>query len=177
MVEELEGDRGRPAPLPEAFGGEDVHQERALSRHARASAGVVTSVFVTSLGAQRWILPRLGLEVRAPFTSIPATAYFAGAALLGPSSNVLTQPRRGLAMRAGVAGPTAPVAAFLEYHLERLTFEPGAAREEQRGEVRAGVRITPYRPASARPPARDASPRQRSVAGSTSRPQLLASSR
>ncbi|HWP38341.1 MAG TPA: hypothetical protein VNL18_12390 [Gemmatimonadales bacterium] len=111
------------------------------------SAGVVGSVFVTRVGAQRWITPRVSLELRAPFTSIPATAYFAGSAIVGPSTNAAASPKGGMAIRAGVAGRP-PVALFVEYQLERLAFEGIAPRQEQRGEVLVGIRITPRPQAS-----------------------------
>jgi hypothetical protein len=108
-----------------------------------ASAGVVASVFVTPIGAQRWILPRITLELSAPFTTIPVSAYFASSAFVGPSGNVANRPQGGMSIHAGVAGRGSPLALFLEYHLERLTFETATGRKEQRGEIQAGLRLTP----------------------------------
>ena len=115
----------------------------ALAEWLAASAGVAASVYVTPVGAQRWILPRIGIELRAPFASIPATAYFAGAVLLSPNTNALVRTRGGTDVRAGFATTPSPVGVFLEYHLERLQFAATAGREEQRGEVLAGLRISP----------------------------------
>jgi len=115
----------------------------ALAPWFAASVGIAASVYVTPVGAQRWILPRVGAELRLPFASIPGTAYLAGAALVGPTSNALVPARGGTDIRAGVSGGPSRVSVFAEYHLERLRFETGVAREEQRGEVTAGLRITP----------------------------------
>ena len=115
----------------------------ALAEFLAASAGLAASVYVTPLGAQRWILPRLGLELRAPFRSIPATAYFAGAVLLSPKTNALSRARGGTDVRAGFATTPAPVGIFVEYHLERLKFAAAIGREEQRGEILAGFRVAP----------------------------------
>jgi hypothetical protein len=112
-----------------------------LAPAVSASAEVIASVFVTRIGAQRWIAPRLSLELRAPFTSIPAAAYLAGSAILGPTTNATTPPKGGLAIRAGVAGHP-PVAPFLEYRLERWSFADPTTRREQRGEIMAGLRFS-----------------------------------
>lgn len=99
-------------------------------------------VFVSEAGSQRWILPRFGVELRARFTSLPGAAYFAGAATLDPSTNG-PRAKGGVGVRAGVEGGTPVVRGFVQYQIDRLSFRQGTGREEQWGEVVAGLRLTP----------------------------------
>lgn len=107
-------------------------------------AGVSASVFASPLGSQRWILPRVGVSIEVPLASVPARLHFAAAAIVGASTNGQAAASGGLAARAGVVGGRGTVCFLAEYELERLTFsnaglQGGAGREEQRGEVRAGL--------------------------------------
>lgn len=108
----------------------------------RLRADIAAAVYVSPAGAQRWILPRLGLEVRAPFASIPGAVYFAGAATLGASSNG-PPASGGLTVRAGVEAGPPRVKAFGQYQLDRLSFSAAAQRQEQWGEIAVGLRINP----------------------------------
>lgn len=109
----------------------------------RLHAEMAASVFVSEAGAQRWILPRVGLEIRAPFASIPVTAHLTGSASLGASTNAATRTKGGIGIHGGVEAGTGTVAVVLQYQLQRVSFELGSGREEQWGEIAFGVRIRP----------------------------------
>lgn len=103
--------------------------------------GAGISAFVSAIGSQRWILPRIGAELRPAFVSIPAEVYLRGAALLGASTNSPTGSSGGLAFQGGLLAGRGRLRFFVDYEFERLNFDASAAREEQRGEVRTGLRI------------------------------------
>ncbi|HXV87117.1 MAG TPA: hypothetical protein VD793_10475 [Gemmatimonadales bacterium] len=123
------------------FAGLTADLTLALAPWLAVLGGVGASVYVSPLGGQRWILPRLGVELRAPFASLPATAYFAGSALLGARTNADSPARGGVDVRAGFHTRPDPVGIYAEYHLERIRFAASSGRQEQRGEIRAGVRV------------------------------------
>lgn len=104
-------------------------------------AGVSAAVYVSDLGSQRWVLPQVGLEFRAPFRSLPGHAYLGGHAIVGPTTNAQVTPGPGLAVRGGVTVQAGPVALVAEYRLERLSFAEASARQEQSGAVLGGVRV------------------------------------
>jgi hypothetical protein len=104
-------------------------------------AGVSAAVYVSDLGSQRWVLPHVGLEFRAPFRNLPGYAYLGGHAIVGPTTNAQVTPGAGIAVRGGVAIHPGPVALVAEYRFERLSFEEPSTRQEQSGAVLGGVRI------------------------------------
>lgn len=106
------------------------------------TAGVVVQAYGSPLGTQRWILPRVGLDLSLPFTGVPGRAYLSAFALLGPSGTGVVVPTGGAAVRAG-AELGSRAAVVVEYRLERLGFASGLARDEQRGEMFAGLRFRP----------------------------------
>ena len=103
--------------------------------------GVNVSAFVSDLGPQRWILPRVGAELRPAFAGIPAEAYVRGLLIVGATTNSPIAPSGGLAVGGGLAIDVAKLQIFLDYQLERLNFDAGLGREEQRGEIAAGARF------------------------------------
>ena len=103
--------------------------------------GVNISAFVSAIGSQRWILPRIGAELRPAFASIPAEVYLRAAALVGASTNSPTGSSGGLTFRGGLVVGRGRLRFFADYNFERLNFDAAAAREEQRGEVKAGLRV------------------------------------
>ncbi len=103
--------------------------------------GARLSAYVSSLGTQRWILPRVGAELRAPFASIPGKVFLRVAALVGTTTNGPTSASGGAIIGGGLAVGRGKFRFFADYQLERLNFTTGDAREEQWGEVSAGVRV------------------------------------
>ncbi len=103
--------------------------------------GAGISAFVSAIGSQRWILPRIGAELHPAFASFPAEPYLRVAALLGASTNSPTGSSGGLAFQGGLVVGRDRFRFLVEYELERLNFDLVAAREEQRGEIRTGLRV------------------------------------
>lgn len=103
--------------------------------------GASVSAFVSAIGSQRWVLPRFGAELRPEFANIPATPYLRAAALLGASTNSPTGSSGGLAFQGGLVVGRGRIQFSIDYELERLSFDVAEAREEQRGEIRAGLRV------------------------------------
>ena len=112
-----------PAPWFALFGGANI------------------SAFVSALGSQRWILPRIGAALHPEFTSIPADVYLRAAALIGASTNSPTGSSGGMAFQGGLVVGRGRVQFLVNYEFERLNFDAAAARDEQRGEVKAGLRF------------------------------------
>ena len=104
------------------------------------TGGLKTSVYVSSAGAQRWILPRVGAELRVPFNHLSAHAYIAGSALVGASTNSVTAPGTSMQLRTGVRGGPRRFQFFAEYELQRLNFATG--RQEQSGALWVGVGVS-----------------------------------
>jgi hypothetical protein len=100
--------------------------------------GVEASVFASPLGSQRWVLPRVGGELRGPLAGLPAQVHIAASALVGGSTNAPEPLKSGAVVRAGVTGGRR-FQIYARYQLERLNFG-GAARNEQHGIVTVGAR-------------------------------------
>jgi hypothetical protein len=103
--------------------------------------GVGMSAFVSDIGTQRWILPRIGAEVRPAFASIPAEAYARGAVIVGATTNSPVSSSGGLSLQGGLLVSLGRLQVFVDYQLERLNFDAGDRREEQRGEIASGFRF------------------------------------
>ena len=103
--------------------------------------GAEISVFVSPGSAQRWVLPRIGLELRPPFGNLPAHAYVRGTAIIAASTNSASAPGTSVEYHAGVRGEWSRFQVFAEYELQRLGFD--VLREEQVGGIWFGVAYTP----------------------------------
>ena len=102
--------------------------------------GAEISVFVSPGGAQRWVLPRFGAELRPSFNNLPAYAFVRGSAIVGASTNSSTPPGTSAEFRAGVRGGSDRFQLFAEYELQRLVF--ATAREEQLGALWLGLDLS-----------------------------------
>jgi hypothetical protein len=102
--------------------------------------GAEISVFVSPGSAQRWFLPRVGLELRPPFSNLPAYAFVRGTAIVGASTNSATAPGTSAEFHAGLRGRWSRLQLFAEYELQRLGF--AVDREEQVGGVWFGAAIS-----------------------------------
>ena len=99
--------------------------------------GAEISVFVSPGSAQRWVLPRVGLELRPTFGNLPAYAYVRGTAIVAASTNSAAAPGTSLEYHAGVRGELSRFRVFAEYELQRLGFD--VLREEQVGGMWFGI--------------------------------------
>jgi hypothetical protein len=123
------------------FSGVVAEASLSLTSWASITAGAAGSVYVSPLGSQRWILPRLGARLDLPFAGFPGLVYVAGAAIVGGSTNAATGSSGGLTVRAGVQAGRGRAAFFGEYQLERLELPASSGRLEQRGEAVGGMRL------------------------------------
>ena len=105
------------------------------------SGGVSVAAFVSDIGAQRWVLPRLGAELRPTFSSIPAEAYTRGAIIIGATTNSPVEPSGGLSAKGGLLVGGGRFQFFIDYQIERLNFESSTGRQEQRGEIGTGLLV------------------------------------
>jgi hypothetical protein len=73
------------------------------------------------------------------FAGIPADPYIRGLAIVGASTNSPDASSGGLAVGGGLMIGRSKLKFYLDYQLERLNFDAGVDREEQRGEITAGA--------------------------------------